>query len=102
MERALDRSRADRDMELVSSNTAAAMRIEKFMLHLWVDFRCTSEKWLRLFLQPRRKIRDHGDSLADLPGYPCKKKFLSVWGDAIEGCADHAARAQRRLNFERA
>jgi len=89
-------------MEVVSSNTAAAMRIEKFMLHLWVDFRCTSEKWLRLFLPPRRTIRDHPDGLADLLGYPGKKKFLSVWGEAIEGCADHETRAQRRLNFVRA
>jgi len=89
-------------MEVVSSNTAAAMRIEKLMLHLWVDFKLCVRKVASPISSTPRKIRDHRDRLADLLGYPGRKKLPSVWGDVIEGCADHAARAQRRLNFERA
>src|SRR4029077_11334101 len=86
IERALERSLADIDMEDVSSNTAAAMRIETFMLHPW---RGVSEARSRLLPQPRCKVRNHRDRLVDLLGDHIQKNLLAVRRNVVDellGC----------------
>ena len=52
---------------------------------------------VRLFLQPRRKVRNHGYGLADLLRHSVKKNFLAVGRNVIKGHARDGPITDQRL-----